>query len=68
MILNNQTRKVDFYAVGFEEMVDLDTKNIVSTSGENARLWSQELLQTLNKDPDMSYSLVTYTQLVGVCL
>ena len=68
VMLNNQTKKVDFYAVGFEEMVDLDTKNIVSASGENARLWSQELLETLNKEPGQSYSLVTYTQLVGVCL
>ena len=68
VMLNNQTKKVDFYAVGFEEMVDLDTKNIVSASGENARLWSQELVQTLNKEPGLSYSLVTYTQLVGVCL
>ena len=67
-MLNNQTKKVDFYAVGFEEMVDLDTKNIVSASGENARLWSQELLETLNKEAGQSYSLVTYTQLVGVCL
>ena len=67
-MLNNKKEKVDFFAVGFEEMVDLDTKNIVSASGENARLWSQELLETLNKKPGLSYSLVTYTQLVGVCL
>ena len=67
-MLNNDTKKVDFYAVGFEEMVDLDTKNIVSASGENARQWSQELESTLNKPPGHSYSLVTYTQLVGVCL
>ena len=67
-MLNNDTKKVDFYAVGFEEMVDLDTKNIVSASGENARQWSQELESTLNKLPGLSYSLVTYTQLVGVCL
>ena len=66
-MLNNDTKKVDFYAVGFEEMVDLDTKNIVSASGENARQWSQELESTLNKS-GLSYSLVTYTQLVGVCL
>ena len=66
-MLNNDTKKVDFYAVGFEEMVDLDTKNIVSASGENARQWSQELESTLNNS-GLSYSLVTYTQLVGVCL
>ena len=67
-MLNNDTKKVDFYAVGFEEMVDLDTKNIVSASGENARQWSLELLQTLNSQTGVSYGLVTYTQLVGVCL
>ena len=63
-MLNNQTQKVDFYAIGFEEMVDLDTKNIVSASGENARLWCQELLQTLNTEPGQSYSLVTYKMVV----
>ena len=40
----------------------------MSASGENARLWSQELLATLNTEPGLAYSLVTYTQLVGVCL
>ena len=37
MVNNEAQQPVDFYAVGFEEMVDLDTKNIVSASGENAR-------------------------------
>ena len=64
----NNADQVDIYAVGFEEMVDLDTKNIVNTSGENARLWCQELLATLNKNTSDQFSLVTYTQLVGVCL
>ena len=66
VMINNDTREVDIFAVGFEEMVDLDTKNIVSASGENARQWSEELLTTLNSNGQ--YSLVTYTQLVGVCL
>ena len=75
---------MDIYAIGFEEMVDLDTKNIVSTSGSNAREWSGELLSTLNRTgrdhycqvtmnlksdiTSQHYTQVTYTQLVGVCL
>lgn len=66
VMINNDTKEVDMFAVGFEEMVDLDTKNIVSASGENARQWCGELLATLNSNGQ--YSLVTYTQLVGVCL
>jgi len=60
------TRPADIYAVGFEEMVDLDAKNIVNASGENARGWAEELAKTLNRNT--KYSLVTYHQLVGVCL
>ena len=59
-------RPIDIYAIGFEEMVDLDAKNIVNASGENAREWAEELAKTLNRDT--KYSLVTYQQLVGVCL
>ena len=57
---------IDIYAIGFEEMVDLDAKNIMNTCGENAKQWCQELTSILNKNNN--YSLVTYTQLVGVCL
>ena len=60
------TRPADIYAIGFEEMVDLDAKNIVNASGENARGWAEELAKTLNRNT--KYSLVTYQQLVGVCL
>merc|ERR1719312_2029079 len=60
------TRPADIYAIGFEEMVDLDAKNIVSASGENARGWAEELAKTLNRNT--KYSPVTYQQLVGVCL
>ena len=50
---------VDIYAIGFEEMVDLDTKNIVSTSGSNAREWSGELLSALNRTGPDHYCQVT---------
>jgi len=59
-------KPIDVYAIGFEEMVDLDAKNIVNASGENAREWAVELAKTLNRDT--KYCLVTFHQLVGVCL
>ena len=57
---------IDMYAIGFEEMVDLDAKNIMNASKENAKEWALELQKTLNRDH--TYSLVTFHQLVGVCL
>jgi len=57
---------IDIFAIGFEEMVDLDAKNIVNTSKENAKEWAVELCKTLSRDE--RYCLVTYQQLVGVCL
>ena len=48
-------------------MVDLDAKNIMNTSSENAKSWAQELTKTLNTDNE-KFTLVTYQQLVGVCL
>ena len=73
------------YAIGFEEMVDLDAKNIMNArysfaisqpqpettprldfSSENAKAWATELTKTLNRDE--KFTLVTYQQLVGVCL
>ena len=47
-------------------MVDLDAKNIMNASKENAKEWALELQKTLNRDH--TYSLVTFHQLVGVCL
>ena len=38
----------DVFAVGFEEMVDLDAKNMIKTSSENQRIWASEILKTLN--------------------
>ena len=54
------------YAIGFEEMVDLDAKNIMNASSENAKGWASELTKMLNRDE--KFVLVTYLQLVGVCL
>lgn len=58
---------VDIYAIGFEEMVDLDAKNIVNASKENGKEWAVELAKTLNSRKE-KYCLLTFHQLVGVCL
>ena len=60
-------KRIDIYAIGFEEMVDLDAKNIMNASKENAKEWALELGKTLNKEPG-TFCLLTFHQLVGVCL
>ncbi|KAJ8918742.1 hypothetical protein NQ315_015062 [Exocentrus adspersus] len=57
---------VDMYAIGFEEIVDLNAANIVNSSTENAKAWAIELQKVLSRDHP--YVLLTYQQLVGVCL
>ena len=61
-----EEKVIDIYAIGFEEMVDLDAKNIMNASKENAKEWAIELGKTLNRDE--KYCLLTFHQLVGVCL
>lgn len=36
-------RTADIYAVGFEEIVDLNASNIMAASSENAKAWATEL-------------------------
>lgn len=60
------SRPVDIYAIGFEEIVDLNAANIMAASTENAKAWAEELQKVLSRD--RPYVLVTYQQLVGVCL
>ncbi|XP_018331196.1 synaptojanin-1 [Agrilus planipennis] len=57
---------VDIFAVGFEEIVDLNAANIMAASSENAKSWAEELQKVLSRDKP--YALLTYQQLVGVCL
>lgn len=57
---------VDIFAIGFEEIVDLNTSNIMAASTDNAKAWAEELQKVLSRDTE--YVLVTYQQLVGVCL
>ncbi|XP_049845566.1 synaptojanin-1-like [Schistocerca gregaria] len=66
--MNNSSadRPIDIFAIGFEEIVDLNASNIVAASSENAKAWAEELQKVLSRDSQ--YVLVTYMQLVGVCL
>ncbi|KAK3104004.1 hypothetical protein FSP39_023595 [Pinctada imbricata] len=59
-------KPIDVYAIGFEEMVDLNASNIVSVSTTNAREWQKELTKTLSRDH--KYVVLTSVQLVGVVL
>ncbi|XP_022094958.1 synaptojanin-1-like isoform X2 [Acanthaster planci] len=60
------SKPVDMYAIGFEEMVDLNAGNIINTSTSNQKQWSMELQKTLSRNH--KYILLTCEQLVGVCL
>ncbi|XP_066592854.1 synaptojanin-1 isoform X2 [Prorops nasuta] len=57
---------VDIFAIGFEEIVDLNASNIMAASSDNAKAWAEELQKVLSRDTE--YVRVTYQQLVGVCL
>ncbi|KAG8185014.1 hypothetical protein JTE90_017038 [Oedothorax gibbosus] len=57
---------VDLYAIGFEEIVDLNASNIVSASSQNQKEWMVELQKVISRDN--KYIYITSTQLVGVCL
>ncbi|CAG7722785.1 unnamed protein product [Allacma fusca] len=59
-------KPADIYAVGFQEIVDLNAGNIVAASSENKKAWAEELGKILNRD--RGYVLLTSLQLVGVCL
>lgn len=56
----------DIFAIGFQEIVDLNASNIMAASSDNAKAWAEELQKTLSRDEP--YTLLTYQQLVGVCL
>jgi phosphatidylinositol-bisphosphatase len=59
-------RPADIFAIGFEEMVDLNASNIMDASTDNAKAWEKELSKTITRDEP--YILLTSVQLVGVCL
>lgn len=57
---------IDIYAVGFQEIVDLNAQNIVASGTQNQRDWLVEIQKAISKKSQ--YLLVTSVQLVGVCL
>ncbi|XP_013913030.1 PREDICTED: synaptojanin-2 [Thamnophis sirtalis] len=56
----------DIFAVGFEEMVELNAGNIVNASTTNRKTWGEQIQKALSRTH--RYILLTSTQLVGVCL
>ncbi|XP_072515382.1 synaptojanin-1 isoform X3 [Salminus brasiliensis] len=63
---DNKAHPVDIFAIGFEEMVELNAGNIVSASTTNQKLWAAELQKNISRDH--KYVLLASEQLVGVCL
>ncbi|XP_041114662.1 synaptojanin-1-like isoform X9 [Polyodon spathula] len=61
-----QKEPIDIFAIGFEEMVELNAGNIVNASTTNQKLWAAELQKTISRDN--KYVLLASEQLVGVCL
>uniref|UniRef100_A0A6B2EEV7 phosphoinositide 5-phosphatase n=1 Tax=Phlebotomus kandelakii TaxID=1109342 RepID=A0A6B2EEV7_9DIPT len=57
---------IDIFAVGFQEIVDLNASNIVAASSDNAKAWAEELQRVMSRENP--YVLLTSQQLVGVCL
>ncbi|NXK50464.1 SYNJ1 protein, partial [Chauna torquata] len=63
---DQRSKPVDIFAIGFEEMVELNAGNIVNASTTNQKLWAAELQKTISRD--YKYVLLASEQLVGVCL
>ncbi|XP_050977740.1 synaptojanin-1 isoform X7 [Labeo rohita] len=63
---DGKSSPVDIFAIGFEEMVELNAGNIVSASTTNQKLWAAELQKNISRDH--KYVLLASEQLVGVCL
>ncbi|XP_022656835.1 synaptojanin-1-like isoform X2 [Varroa destructor] len=56
----------DIFAIGFEEIVDLNASNIVNASTGNQMEWMHELQKSVSRDT--KYVCLSSAQLVGVCL
>uniref|UniRef100_A0A8C0GPS2 Synaptojanin-1 n=1 Tax=Chelonoidis abingdonii TaxID=106734 RepID=A0A8C0GPS2_CHEAB len=63
---DQRSKPIDIFAIGFEEMVELNAGNIVNASTTNQKLWAAELQKTISRD--CKYVLLASEQLVGVCL
>ncbi|XP_062869631.1 synaptojanin-1 isoform X2 [Trichomycterus rosablanca] len=65
-VQDSKVQPPDIFAIGFEEMVELNAGNIVSASTTNQKLWAAELQKSISRDH--KYVLLASEQLVGVCL
>lgn len=63
---DGSTEPTDIFAIGFQEIVDLNASNIVAASSDNAKAWAEELQRVLSREHE--YVILTSQQLVGVCL
>ncbi|XP_043927358.1 synaptojanin-1 [Protopterus annectens] len=63
---DKKSKPYDIFAIGFEEMVELNAGNIVNASTTNQKLWATELQKAVSRD--CKYVLLASEQLVGVCL
>nr|XP_033793075.1 synaptojanin-2 isoform X1 [Geotrypetes seraphini] len=63
---DDESCPVDIFAVGFEEMVELNAGNIVSASTTNKKIWAEQIQKALSRTH--RYILLTSAQLVGICL
>ncbi|XP_018422687.1 PREDICTED: synaptojanin-2 [Nanorana parkeri] len=63
---DDENNPPDIFAVGFEEMVELSAGNIVSASTTNRKMWAEQIQKALSRSH--RYILLTFGQLVGVCL
>lgn len=59
---------IDIFAIGFEEIVDLNAQNIVNASEENATRWRIEINRYLKNYGEYVELISENLQLVGVCL
>lgn len=66
------TRPTDIFAVGFEEIIDLNASNVVANKqrSENQRYWGATLQTLFDQASETGepYVLLCTTQLVGVCI
>ncbi|XP_072265470.1 synaptojanin-2-like [Pyxicephalus adspersus] len=63
---DDENNPPDIFAVGFEEMVELNAGNIVSASTTNRKMWAEQIQKAISRTH--RYILLTFGQLVGVCL
>lgn len=61
-------KDIDIFAIGFEEIVDLNAQNIVNASDVNANIWKNKIEDCLKKQGEYEQVIVENLQLVGVCL